>query len=156
MPVVASQSFNWPVYKPCVHIFSSLHSPLPWSCDLSSVCELTKYLTHRTLRWLLIQPPSNCNMTSSKQEPPSWAQTTYRTMTMLCLVAQLRPTLCDPLDCCLLGSSIHGDSPGRNTGVGYRALLQGIFPTQRLNPGFPHCRWILYQLRYNITMTSSL
>ena len=92
-------------------------------------------------------------MTSSKQEPPSWAQITYRTMTMLCLVAQLCPTLCDPLDCCLLGSSVHGDSPGRNTGVGYHALLQGIFPTLGLNPGLPRCRWILYQLRYNRTMT---
>ena len=28
------------------------------------------------------------------------------------------------------------------------AVLQGIFPTQALNPGLPHCRWILYQLRY--------
>ena len=26
------------------------------------------------------------------------------------------------------------DSPGKNTGVGCHALLQGIFPTQRLNP----------------------
>ena len=32
------------------------------------------------------------------------------------------------------GSSIHGDSPGKNTGVGCNALLQGIFPTQGLNP----------------------
>ena len=33
-----------------------------------------------------------------------------------------------------------------NTGVGCPALLQGIFPTQGLNPGFPHCRQILYWL----------
>ena len=31
-------------------------------------------------------------------------------------------------------SSIHGDSLGKNTGVGCLALLQGIFPTQGLNP----------------------
>ena len=36
------------------------------------------------------------------------------------------------------------DSPGKNTGVGCHALLQGIFPTQVLNPGVPHCRQILY------------
>ena len=36
----------------------------------------------------------------------------------------------------------------QNTGVGHRSLLQGIFPTQRLNPGLPHCRWILYQLSH--------
>ena len=30
--------------------------------------------------------------------------------------------------------------------VGSLSLLQGIFPTQGLNPGLPHCRQILYQL----------
>ena len=32
------------------------------------------------------------------------------------------------------------DSPGQNTGVGYHFLLQGIFLTQGLNLGLPHCR----------------
>ena len=36
----------------------------------------------------------------------------------------------------------------KNTGVGSLALLQGIFPTQELNQGVLHCRWILYQLSY--------
>ena len=40
------------------------------------------------------------------------------------------------------------NSPGQNTGVGSLSLLQGIFPTQGLNPGLPHCRWILYHLSY--------
>ena len=40
------------------------------------------------------------------------------------------------------------NSPGQNTGVGILSLLQGIFPTQGLNPGLPHCRQILYQLSY--------
>ena len=40
------------------------------------------------------------------------------------------------------------NSPGQNTGVGSRSFLQGIFPTQGLNPGLPHCRWILYQLSH--------
>ena len=44
------------------------------------------------------------------------------------------PTLCDPMDSSLPGSSVHGDSPGKNTGVGCCALLQGILPTQGLNP----------------------
>ena len=47
-----------------------------------------------------------------------------------CLVAQSCLTLCDPMDYRLQGSSIHGDSPGKNTSMGYHALLQGIFPTQ--------------------------
>ena len=38
------------------------------------------------------------------------------------------------------------NSLGQNTGVSSLSLLQGIFPTQGLNPGFLHCRWILYQL----------
>ena len=46
------------------------------------------------------------------------------------------------------GSSVLGDSPGKNTGVGCNALLQGIFPTQGSNPGFLHCRRILYQLSH--------
>ena len=37
------------------------------------------------------------------------------------------------MDCSLTGSSVHGDSPGKNTGVACHSLLQGIFPTQGLN-----------------------
>ena len=45
-------------------------------------------------------------------------------------------TVCDPLDCSLPGSSVHGDSPGKNTGVACHALLQVIFLTQRSNLSF--------------------
>ena len=64
---------------------------------------------------------------------------------VLCLAAQSCLTLCDPTDCSPPGSSVPGDSPGKNTGAGCPALLQGNFPTQGSNPGLPHCRWILYQ-----------
>ena len=40
------------------------------------------------------------------------------------------------------------NSPGQNTGVGSRSLLQGIVPTKRSNPGLPHCGQILYQLSH--------
>ena len=50
------------------------------------------------------------------------------------------------MDCSPPGSSLHGDSPGKNTGVGCHALLQGIFPTQGSNPGLLHWRRILYWL----------
>ena len=46
------------------------------------------------------------------------------------------------------GSSVHGDSPGKNTGVGCHALLQRIFPTQGSNPGLLHCMWVLYHLSH--------
>ena len=39
--------------------------------------------------------------------------------------------LCDPMDCSLPGSSFHG-IPGKNTGVGCHALVQGICPIQGL------------------------
>ena len=104
-------------------------------------------------------------------------------------VPQSCPTLCDPMDCSLPGSSVHGilqarivewvaipfsekedlPNPGikpmshtlqadsllsgplgkpKNTEVGSLVLPQGIFPTQKLNPGLLHCRQILYQLSY--------
>ena len=52
------------------------------------------------------------------------------------------------MDCSPPGSSVHGDSPDKNIGVGCYALLQGIFPTQGSNPGLPHCRWIPYCLSH--------
>ena len=66
-------------------------------------------------------------------------------LSILCLVAQY-VRLCNPMDCNPPGSSVHGDSPGKNTGVGSHAFLQGIFPTQGLNPGLPKGRGILYHL----------
>ena len=57
----------------------------------------------------------------------------------MCLVAQTCPTLCDPT-----GYSL----PGKNTGVGCHAKLQGICPTQGSNPGLPLCRQILYCLSH--------
>ena len=57
-------------------------------------------------------------------------------------------TLWDPIDCSPPGSSVHGDSLGKNTGVGCHALLQGIFPSQGSNPGLPHFRQILYRLSH--------
>jgi len=59
-------------------------------------------------------------------------------------VAQSCPTLCDPMDY----TYSPWNSPSQNTGVGSLSLLQGIFPTQGLNPGLPHYRQILYQLSY--------
>ena len=67
---------------------------------------------------------------------------------MLCLVAQSWSTLCNPMDCSPPGSSVRGDSPGKNTGVGCHALLWGILPTQGSNPGLFHCQQILYHLSH--------
>ena len=40
---------------------------------------------------------------------------------------------CNPMGCSLSGSSVLGNSPGKNTGMGCHALLQGFFPTQGWN-----------------------
>ena len=52
-----------------------------------------------------------------------------------------------PPDCSVKLRSLWNSS-GKNTAVGCHALLQGIFPTQGLNPGLPHCRQILYHLNH--------
>ena len=59
--------------------------------------------------------------------------------------------LCDPMDCNPPGFSVHGNSQGKNTGVGSHSLLQGIFLTQELNLGLPHCRQILYHLSHQFS-----
>ena len=73
---------------------------------------------------------------------------TFFMYTMLCLVTHSCLTLWNPRDCSLPGSSVHEDSPGKNTWVCFHALLQGIFPIQESNPGIFHFRWILYHLSH--------
>ena len=63
---------------------------------------------------------------------------------VLYLVTQSCLTLCNSMDGSPPGSPFHGDSLGKNAGVGCHALLHGIFPTQGSNLGLLHCRWILY------------
>ena len=48
------------------------------------------------------------------------------------------PTLCDLMDCSPPGSSVRGDSPGKSTGVGCHALIQGVCLTQGLNQHLLH------------------
>ena len=51
---------------------------------------------------------------------------------------------------CIAGKFFTSWATGKpkNTGAGSLSLLQGIFPTQESNQGFPHCSRILYQLSY--------
>src|SRR5574340_839742 len=46
---------------------------------------------------------------------------------------QLCPSLSSPMDCSPTRLLCPWGSPGKNTGVGCHALLQGIFPTQGSN-----------------------
>ena len=65
-----------------------------------------------------------------------------------CVRALACPTLCSPLDCNLAVSSVHGTFSGKNSGVGYHFLFQGIFWIQGLNPHLWHCEWIFYLLSH--------
>ena len=62
--------------------------------------------------------------------------------------AQLYLTLCNPMDGSPPGSSVCGILQTRMLEWRSRSLLQGIFRTLGMNPGFLHCRQILYQLSY--------
>ena len=64
------------------------------------------------------------------------------------LVALLCPTLCDSVDYSPPGSSVHGILQARRLEWVAISFLQGIFPTQGLNPGLLHCRWILHHLSH--------
>ena len=87
----------------------------------------------------------------------AWAtfQSLISICAVLCLVIQSCLILRDPMDGIFATSmdssppvsSVHGDSPGKNTGVGCHFLLQGIFPPKGSDPGLLHCRRILYCLR---------
>ena len=68
--------------------------------------------THRSIENRIITPPLHMPI-------------------VLCTVASVMSNSYDPMDCSPPGSSVHGILPGKNTGVGCPALLQGIFLTQR-------------------------
>ena len=76
---------------------------------------------------------------------PSGLQVSRRSLRSESEVVQSCPTLCDPTATRLLRP---WDFPGKSTAVGCHFLLQEIFPTQRLNPGLPHCRQTLYRLSH--------
>ena len=59
------------------------------------------------------------------------------------LVAQSSPTLCNTMELQPARLLCPWNSPGKNTGVGCQALLQGIYPTQGSNLGLSHCRHVL-------------
>ena len=46
------------------------------------------------------------------------------------------PALCDPMDCSPPGSSVHGNSPGKNTGVGFSRPPPGDLPDPGIQPMF--------------------
>ena len=70
-------------------------------------------------------------------------QTIAILMSLTVSVAQPCLTLCDPMD-----YTVHGLLQGRILEWVAFPFSRGIFLTQGLNPGLPHCRQILYQLSH--------
>ena len=90
----------------------------------------------RHIYWLKVLLARNKNL-------PLWKTViqSFFLQTVLSLAAQSCPALYDPMDCSLAGSSVHGDSPGKNTGMGCHVLLQEIFPNQGSNSGILPALW---------------
>ena len=102
--------------------------------------------------------PSGCGVWENVEPESLWAQSVWATITKChrlggLYVAQSCPTLWDPMDCSLPGSS--WNFPGKSTGVDCHFLLQGIFLTQGSNPGLPHCMQTLHHLSYQGSPYSS-
>ena len=66
----------------------------------------------------------------------------------VCLVTQLCLTLCDTMDCSPPGSSVHAVLQARILEWVAIPFSGGVFSTQGLNLGLPHCREILYHLSH--------
>ena len=84
---------------------------------------------------------------SSPNQPTLWSVEKLSSMKLV-KVAQSYPTLCNPMGCGPPRLLCPWDSSGKNTGMGCLSLLQGIFPTQGLNPGHLRCMQILYHLSH--------
>ena len=82
----------------------------------------------KLLHWInFFKKESNCSL--FLREDPNEIKAVCAKLLQSC------PAPCDPMDCSPPGSSVHGDSPGKNTGVCSHALLHGTFLTQEPNPG---------------------
>ena len=76
-------------------------------------------------------PDPEAKLSSSEIMNPTSITVSYNNYVMIWWSSSLHPTLCDPMDCSLPGSSAHGISQARKTGVGCHFLLQGISSSQR-------------------------
>ena len=157
-----SRQVHWcvlPFPPPVDHILSELSTMNKWSCvalrgmvhsfkELSSPFATTRLwsLSLWIWRWLMTITQLNYFIRSYKILFVWTLHSFFSYFHLLddilesCLVMSnsLQPRgLCSPWN-----------SPGQKTGMGSRSLLQGIFPTQRSNAGFLHCRRILDQLSH--------
>ena len=126
--------------------------PKSWIAKSNAVCSagslqlpnsnLTKFAFHLSFKCWCARNKRKNMMSTSHLHRALW-------VSCCCLVAKSCPTLFWPHGLLPARLLCPWDFPGKNTGVGCHFLLQGIFPTQGLNPGLPpHYRQILYLLSY--------
>ena len=110
--------------------------------NITWYCSYAKSKKRRGYRWTYLQSGKRVTDVENNLQLPG--------SKVLCCAELLQscPILCDAMYYSLAGSSVREDSPGKKTGVGCHAFLQGVFPTQESNLGLPHCRWILYHLNH--------
>ena len=124
---------------------------VPWilfSLKLHTTSDESVWLCDLPISIPVYSAASKCAFSFLKNDSTNWFQKGN--------VAQLCLTLCNPMNCSCPGSSAHGDSPGKNIGVGCHALLQGVFSTQESNLGLLHHRRILYCLSHQESKESSI
>ena len=136
----------------CVQLFATLWSG---ACQASLFMEFSRQEYWSQMPFPILGDLPDLGIKPASLVPPTLAGRFFTSVppglphSLVCVLSpSVMSTLCDPMDWTLPDSSVHGDSPGKNTGMGCRTLLQGIFPTQGLNPDIPHCRQILYQLSH--------
>ena len=124
--------------------FLEMGVPNHVTCLLRNLCagkKATVKTRHGTMYWFK----------TGKGVQRLYGECHYGYLTLMCYVLSC-PVMSHSLQplglYSLPGSPVHQDSPGKYTGVGCHVLLQGIFPTQGWNPGFLHCRRILYHLSH--------
>ena len=79
----------------------------------------TSRTTKRVITSVLLRNVENCSIPCAQEEKKQFKNgVNIRKKGKETEVAQLHPTLWDPVDCSPPGSSVHGDSPGKNTGEG--------------------------------------
>ena len=116
------------IYLKCVQLGGSLLSAdftyrvcngVVWTNEHRHRCLISSKLAQAHTRW------------------HQWEETEqfkfFQNLYMRAKLLQSYPALCDPMDYSPPGSSVLGISPGKDTGMGCRALLQGICPTQESN-----------------------
>ena len=84
----------------------------------------------------------------TQQWPQDWKRSVFIPIPKKSEVTQSCPTLWDPMDCSLSGSSVYGIFQARVLEWIAISFSRGIFPTQESNRGLPHCRQTLYRLSH--------